>query len=542
MKKLIRMLCITGLIALFGVFSVQAFSIIKPGPVFINSSPKTNTLQVEPSVQITVKFNEIIKKGANYSKITIKSDKNISEKIIVSIEGSVINIKPTKTLEYNTSYSVNLPIGCVIDSTSTPLKKAVLIKFTTRVKPQATKPKEIVAPPKAVVTSSAISTEPVINPNINRSLAIHAFYSGKTTYDSSAENYLRQLNSVSFAWLNLEEQNGVVNLNSSNQGTDFHIPSDYSKPLAFCRDNKIQSQIAVFSDGNTAKNIMGDPLKRSDLIKKLIEALKMPLSSGESFDFDGVVIDFEGFRLSETGDSFDEFLKELRASLAPINKKLYVAVNVRSYWPGYHYNEILKYADKVILMAHDYEPNMDLSKGDLQKYLNYNNLDPINTMAPLGRVRNDLEDLIGSINNKEDLKKIWLQFSFGITQWQFPLENPDGWTNLDNGVMGSRTSPTYDMLMSRIYNKDGKGINITNGYINELESPYLTYYNALSKTYNFILYEDSRSIKAKVDLAKLEGIDGISLWRLGNVPDYNDDSGKKYFLNVFTNIFNAVKN
>jgi internalin A len=541
MRKITRTLWITVLVTFFSIFSVQALSPVKVGPVLVDSNPKNNMLRADPLAAITVKFKSLIKAGGSYSKITLKSDKNINEKILVSIKASVLNIKPARVLAYNTNYIVTIPGSSILDGTGTPLKNSISIKFRTNIKPMINNQKPVVTPKAENSTPAAIGTIPITEASTNRSLTLHAFYSGKTNYDSSAENYLKQLNSVSFAWLNLENQNGTVTLNGNNLSTDFHIPTDYSKPLTFCMENKLQSQIAIFSDGNTAKTIMADPLLKEDLIEKIIESLKMKLTSDDYFDFDGVVIDFEGFRLAETGDSFDEFLKDLKARLLPLNKKLYVAVNVRSYWPGYNYNEILKYADKVILMAHDYEPNSDLSKGDIQKYTNYNDLDPINTIAPLGRVRSDLEDLIGSINNKEDLKKIWLQFSFGITQWQFPLDNSENWTNQDNGIIGSKTNPTYAMLMSRIDNKDGKGTDITNGYINELESPFLTYYNGTSKTYNFIIYEDSRSIKAKIDLAKFEGIDGISIWRLGNVPDYNDAPGIKFFLNVFTTIFDAIK-
>lgn len=37
-----------------------------------------------------------------------------------------------------------------------------------------------------------------------------------------------------------------------------------------------------------------------------------------------------------------------------------------------------------------------------------------------------------------------------------------------------------------------------------------------------IWYENETSIKAKVEVAKQLGIKGISVWRLGTIPDFED--------------------
>lgn len=393
---------------------------------------------------------------------------------------------------------------------------------------------------KADTTPQAIS----VNPDINKkNFNIHAFYSGNTKYDNITEGYLKALSSVSFAWLDLKYENGNVLLDGKDKSTDFHIPQDYNKPLSICNENNIPAQIAIFSDGNTAKAIISDNALRQVLIQKIIENLSIKMLDGQTFDFSGVVIDFEGFRNNDTSEYFDNFLSELKANLSALSEKphLYVAVNVRSYWPGYNYKEILKSADKVILMAHDYEPSSDLCKGDILKYIDYNSDDPILSLAPINNVRAALEDLISSINSNEDMNKIWLQISFGISQWQFNADSGDSWTSIDNSATGRRVNPTYAMLESRISNVDKLATDMYCGYINELQSPYLTYYNLKSKTYNFILYEDSRSVEAKIDLSKLEGIDGVSLWRLGNVPDINDNLGETYDLNVWNEIIDAEK-
>ena len=48
--------------------------------------------------------------------------------------------------------------------------------------------------------------------------------------------------------------------------------------------------------------------------------------------------------------------------------------------------------------------------------------------------------------------------------------------------------------------------------------PYASYTNAQDNTQNILWYEDERSIAAKAELARLMGIRGLSLWRLGTIP------------------------
>jgi internalin A len=392
----------------------------------------------------------------------------------------------------------------------------------------------------SMVTPQAIS----INPDSGKKkLNIHAFYSGKMKYDDNTKSYLMSLNTVSFAWLDLKYENCNVILDGKDESNGFYIPQDYDKPLSVCKDNGIPAQISIYADGNVAKAIMSDNALKETLINKIIENLSIKMPDSTTFDFSGVVIDFEGFRNTDTGEYFNKFLSELKTALAVLNPNLYlyVAINVRNYWHGYDYKGILKYADKVILMAHDYEPIRDLSKGDIMKYIHYDSKDPIFSLAPINNVRAALENLISCINSKEDMSKIWLQISFGIAQWQFNADSEDSWDSLDNSAIGKRANPTYDMLENRLSNQDKLAAKIDIEYIDELQSPYLLYYNLQSKTFNFILYEDERSVKAKINLAEEEGIDGISLWCLGNAPDINDSLGENYYMNVWSEIEEAKK-
>jgi spore germination protein YaaH len=48
--------------------------------------------------------------------------------------------------------------------------------------------------------------------------------------------------------------------------------------------------------------------------------------------------------------------------------------------------------------------------------------------------------------------------------------------------------------------------------------PYAVYQTESGEKW-FLWYENDASVKAKLELAKLFGIDSISLWRLGTIPD-----------------------
>lgn len=573
---------------------VQAFGKNKVLKV-ISMSPKSNSINIKVDSAVEIKFSVPLRKGRNFSEIKLISQKSIKEKTNVQINGASLIIKPKSAMKYNTFYSVILPKASIIGKKGELMKDNVQIRFKTI--PQGTKKsdstKDItdkinpsdtggaaggdnktpntkeaddqkgsqgstssVTTPASITTSSGITPGQDLNPSntnttgsgigVNNSdtgvqskgIAVHGFYSGYTKYSSDTENYLRGLDSVSFAWLMLDNTNGNVDLKTNTPNYDFHVPSDYSKPLKFCKDNNIKAQIAIYSDGNVAKAVISNSDARRLLINKIINALKMKMDNGEEFDFNGVVIDFEGFKQSDTSVYFNTFLQELKAAMVPIDKKLYVALDVRRYYKGYDYKTILKYADKVILMAHDYEPFTSLSKTDLQRYMNYSASNSPNTLSPYDKVKIDLEDLINSINDISDKKKIWLQISFATMEWSFPMASPGDWTTLDGSAVGIRSIPSYPGLLNRLYNTNNQEINLYDGYIKELESPYITYYDTAAKTFNFTLLEDNRSVQAKFDLAHMEGIDGISLWRLGSIPNYNDDTGKKYYLDIWDKIKN----
>lgn len=83
--------------------------------------------------------------------------------------------------------------------------------------------------------------------------------------------------------------------------------------------------------------------------------------------------------------------------------------------------------------------------------------------------------------------------------------------------------------------------DVTINYSDRYQNPYATFFDANDETQNVIWYEDSRSIRAKVDVAKMFGIQGVSLWRLGNIPDFQENDNKEIYLDVWGHILENIR-
>jgi len=360
---------------------------------------------------------------------------------------------------------------------------------------------------------------------LNRGISeLHAFYAhnGYTQKD-----YIEVLDSVSFGWCRLEydAESGMVVLNTTSQnGNDFILPEGFSRVLELARQKGVSTQLSVFASNETriktddshgsvglVEYIIKNPEVRKNVIDSICKAIASIRKGDEESGFDGVVIDFEALSGKENQEYFNAFITELRAETDKSGKKLYVAVHPafkpgEAYYDGYDYKTIGEAADKVILMAHDYNA----------KFLNEAERDSgfVSTpLTPYEMVYFGLKAITDESTGIQDPSKVWLQISFGSAQWQ----------KKDGKVINSYPyQPTYQMIRNRIKNEDNMQ-NVVVEYSNTYENPYITYYNPDTGVSNVIWYEDSRSVTAKIKLAGLFGIQGISLWRLGNIPDFEDE-------------------
>ena len=315
---------------------------------------------------------------------------------------------------------------------------------------------------------------------------------------------ITDLNSICFGWARLTLSGNTVSINTTtSDSNEYYLPSGYEGPLQMAAGKNRMLMIAV--DNASAAAILSDPGLRSqaaDIMANAADSVTDP--NGTAITFDGIVVDFEGLKGSEFKSSFNSFLAYLDSVLEANGKLMYVAVHParragHEYYDGYDYKTIGDLADKVILMAHDYN-TLQLTDAEMEQGVK------MTPMAPIDEVYYGLKAITDRDSGVQNLDKIVLQISFDSVQWKLT----------DGKVINSRPyRPSYDAIVSRI--QTGAKME----YSDKHESPYITFQNNEDGTDNIVWYEDVRSVSAKIELARLFGVSGISVWRLGIVPDYD---------------------
>jgi spore germination protein YaaH len=247
-----------------------------------------------------------------------------------------------------------------------------------------------------------------------------------------------------------------------------------------------------------------------------VAELSRPYDAIGKNPYSGVTLDFEGLRGSALKSGYNDFLTELSAKLKPLGKSLYVAVQPASadgqYYDGFDYRTIGQLADKVILMAHDYNV---LS---LNSYIGTTWF-KTTALTPIDQVYYALRAITDPKTGVENKDKIALAISFSSLGWKI---------SGDRLISGTPVKPATATIYSRL-----TASGTVMGYSDTYKNPYITYTTEAGEQI-FLWYEDSRSVGDKVQLAKLFGIHGVSLWRLGQVPNYMDEG-------LYYNVMESLK-
>ena len=327
---------------------------------------------------------------------------------------------------------------------------------------------------------------------------LHGFYafSSYSQIDLTAS-----MDAVSVGWARMEyDPTGGPTLNSARtNGNDWVRPDDPTPATDYWDARSLPYNLNVYAsasdsiplpDGTTTSTVAavtGTPEARAQAVAALTAA---------SADYAGLTIDFEGLKGDTIKQNYVAFLKELDAAL-PQGKTLYVCVQPDTWYTGFDYRGIGEAADKVILMAHDYQWT---SVPD--SYVGTTNTD--SPVTPFASVYEALRDLTDPATGVADRSKLALQISFGSAGFHVDGE--------DRLLETTIYHPAPSTLALRLAQPDTQVV-----YSEEFRNPCALYTTEDGSRYK-VWYENEQSVLDKVALARMFGITGVSLWRIGNIP------------------------
>ena len=343
---------------------------------------------------------------------------------------------------------------------------------------------------------------------------VHGFYA-ISSY--SQKELTENMDAVSAGWSRMSfsaDRGAYLNTTSANSN-EYNIPAGYEDIVSYWKENGTKTHLSVYMDtsaktetaaGNIdiCSAILLDGVQRTKAVGAIVNELTVKYDTIGYNPYSGVTIDFEGMKGSALKEGFNAFLTELSAALKPLDKTLYVTVQPPSsdgsYYDAYDFRTIGQLADKVILMAHDY--NGTTMPDHLMGSEYYRNT----PVTPFASVYYALKTITDENTGVQDPSKIALAISFSSVGWE-----------LEAGKLVSTES--VRPATATIYTRLAGGAVM--GYSDVYRNPYITYTTEEGKDI-FLWYEDERSVKDKIELARLFDIKGVSIWRLGIIPDHSD--------------------
>lgn len=329
---------------------------------------------------------------------------------------------------------------------------------------------------------------------------VHGFYA----ISSYSQLHLaEEMDAVSAGWSRMtwDGETALLSTTSAN-GNEYAIPSGYQEVTDYLSDRDIPLHLSVFMDGEDLKSLLVSADGRDQAVEQIMNEVTVDYQTVGENPYSGVTIDFEGLRSAQRAD-FTAFLTALDAELEALGKDLYVCVSpilaegYDSSYSGYDYTAIGNLADRIILMAYDYDAR-DMS--DFTKTTYYQTA----ATVPMDQVYLSLKLLTDRVAPE----KVLLGFSARSAAWQID-ENGDL-------LSGTPVYPTAETVAARLAQPDTE-----TGWSDTYQQSYAIYTTEDGGRY-FLWYQDDTSIQTELRCAKLLGVSGASLWRLGTLPTSAD--------------------
>jgi hypothetical protein len=330
---------------------------------------------------------------------------------------------------------------------------------------------------------------------------LHGFYA-VSSY--SQHRLIADLDAVTFGWSAMIADSGAARLlTSAELGNGWVIPDGYEIVTAFAEEHGTKSHLGVYMSAESGD--LAELLSRADSRAQAVNAIITEVT--RSYDkigkspYSGVTVDFEGLRGADIRTNYTAFITELSGELKSRGLTLYVTVQPATsdgvYFDGYDYRAIGRLADRVILMAHDYNPR------SLEGFVGtqWQNNTPL---TPLDKVFYSLSAITDPKSGVEDAGKLAIAISYANIGWHI---TSDGKVASAEAV---HISP--ETLQKRMAQSD-----TVLGWSDIYRNPYMIY-TTEDGGQIFLWYEDNRSIAEKLQLSHLFGINGVSFWRLGIIP------------------------
>ena len=332
---------------------------------------------------------------------------------------------------------------------------------------------------------------------------LHGFYAISSYSQLSLMN---SMDAVSAGWSRMTWDGTTALLATTTaDGNEYAVPQGYEEVVAQAENNGVKLHLNVFMEGEDLKALLSSADGRAQAVEQILGELTVSYKTVGRNPYSGVTIDFEGLRSADAA-AFTAFLTDLAQQVRALDKSLYVCVSpaltTGSYYDGYELGKIAALADKVILMAYDYE--------DRSMAAGASALTAAPT-SPMDQVYWSLKTAVDQVTAAgQSADKLVLGISCKNVAWK---------VGSTTDLTLAASAPFYisnDTLAQRL----GQSGTVR-GRSNTFRCPYAVY-TTEDGSACFVWYDDAESVQARIDTAKLLGITGVSVWRLGTVPAYGN--------------------
>lgn len=333
---------------------------------------------------------------------------------------------------------------------------------------------------------------------------VHGFYA-ISSY--SQLSYAQDMDAVSAGWSHMVWDGTSASLETTTAGGNaYYVPDGYESVTNSLDASGTPLNLSVFMEGSSLRQMLASEAGRQEAVAAIAAELTTSYEAIGKNPYAGVTIDFEGLRAADR-DNFTDFLDQLSEALDSLdsrNLSLYVCVQpalaTGSYYDGYDYRAIGDLADKVILMAYDYDA-LDLSGYEGTTY--HQTACP----APIDQVFYSLMAITDADSGVQDRSKVVLGFSCKNVAWQID----------ESGklVSGTPVYPSNDTVSKRLQQSD-----TVLGWSETYQHSYAVYTTEDGSRY-FLWYQNADTLQKAMEAAALLDVSGVSVWRLGSMPMYS---------------------